>query len=729
MPKNNKQHIDPRAEHEAGKYQSPIFSREYIQDFLKQRKRAANFRQISKEFGYFQEDHLEALRRRLLAMVRDGQLSVNARGGFKVIDDSDYISGVVLGHKDGFGFLRRDDGQEDLFLSMREMQAVFPSDKVLVSLAGVDVRGKRQAKVVRVVESKLETVVGRFYQQGDRAIVVPEDRQFAKDIEIDQTSELLPVHGQVVVVKITARPNKYQSPKGKLIEILGDQMDPGMETEVAMRQHGIPFVWSQAVLDEVALFPEKVPEAEKEGRTDLRSLKFVTIDGKDAKDFDDAVYAEQMDDGWKLYVAIADVSHYVQSGTALDQEAQARGNSVYFPRRVISMLPYQLSNGLCSLNPKVDRLAMVCEMKIDKTGKLQKNAKFFEAVIYSHARLTYKDVSGILEEDRDDLKIRHKPVLPQLRALYKLYKALHARREQRGAMDFDSTETQLVFDKKQKIKAIKPLVRNDAHRLIEECMLCANVSAAEYLLKHKSPALYRVHKGPTSEKLVKLRGYLASIGLALDGGDDPAPIHFAKLLEKIKARVDADSIRLVILRSLKQAVYTPENEGHFGLAYDAYGHFTSPIRRYPDLLVHRAIRAIIRKDKSLFRVNQKKMMEYGEHCSMTERRADTAVYDALDWLKCEFMLDRVGKHFSGKIAAVTSFGIFVALDDIYVEGLVHVTNLPKDYYSFDDVHHRMVGDRSGRQYALGDTVKVCVSRVDLDERQIDFELIERSHGR
>lgn len=722
-----KKHQDPQAEQERGKYESPIFSREYIQQFLTDHKKSATYAQLLKEFEYDSEQQKEALKRRLLAMVRDGQLTVSAKGAYKIIDESNFMTGKVVGHKDGFGFFVPDAGGDDLFLSIREMRSVFPGDRVQVSLAGVDQRGKKQAKIVKVLESKTQQLVGRFYKDRDRVTVVPEDPRFSRDIEVTIDPKKLPAHGQVVVVAITRQPSKYLGPCGKIVEILGDYMAPGMETDIAIRQHGIPNEWSEAVKDELKKFPDSVSEEEIEGRVDLRRVPLVTIDGKDAKDFDDAVYCEKLPDGrWKLLVAIADVSHYVREGTALDEEALLRGNSVYFPRRVIPMLPYQLSNVLCSLNPKVDRLAMVSEMIISREGDVLPGAKFYEAVIYSHARMTYNDVAAIVVDKKQDMRLRYKELLPQFDELYNLYKVLHVRRQKRGAMDFDFPETQLLFDKQLKIKAIEPLHRNDAHRLIEECMLCANVSAANFLLEHKSPALYRVHLGPVSEKLVKLRSYLGRLGLVLGGGDDPTPKDFAKLIDKIKDRVDANIIRLMVLRSLKQAVYTPDNQGHFGLAYDAYGHFTSPIRRYPDLLVHRAIRAVIRKQKSLFDMSEKQMADYGEHCSMTERRADVAVYDAIGWLKCEFMLERVGKNFSGSISSVTSFGIFVQLDDFFVEGLVHITNLPKDYYVFDDVGHCLVGERAKKSFSIGDKVRICVARVDLEERQIDFELIEKS---
>lgn len=722
----SKKHQDPRAADEAGKYESPIVSRDYLLELIESFKAAPTLRQLRDELDYREEYQQEALKRRLAAMVRDGQLSVNARGGHKKVDESQFIVGKVVGHRDGFGFLIREDGEDDLFLSIREMSQVFPGDRVMVSIAGTDQRGKVLAKIIKVLESKTEKIVGRFHKAQGCLTVMPEDSRFTQAIEVDCAKGLAPAHDQVVMVEITRQPSKYAPPFGRVTEIVGNYMAPGMEIEIAIRQHGIPNEWPHALLKEVKQFSEEVSEKEAttDGRVDLRQMPFVTIDGKDAKDFDDAVYCtKRPEGGWRLLVAIADVSHYVRPGTALDKEAFSRGNSVYFPRRVIPMLPHELSNGLCSLNPKVNRLTMVCDMQIDAHGEILPGFTFYEAVIFSHARMTYNDVAGILVEDRVDLKHRYASLVPQFEELYRLYKVLNARRKKRGAMDFDFPETQLVFDKQLKIKAIEPLIRNDAHRLIEECMLCANVCAAKFLLAHKAPALYRVHRAPTEEKMEKLRAYLARLGMTLGGKGDPTPKEFAALIAKIKERPDANNIGLIILRSLKQAIYTPDNEGHFGLAYDAYGHFTSPIRRYPDLLVHRAIRAVIHKNKTLPGMSKDDMVRYGEHCSMTERRADTAVYDAMDWLKCEFMLDHLGKHFAGTITSVTNFGFFVLLDAMFVEGLVHITNLPKDFYRFDDVGHCLLGERAGKKFSLGDKVRICVARVDLEARKIDFELI------
>ncbi len=559
--------------------------------------------------------------------------------------------------------------------------------------------------------------------------------------------------GQFVEVKITHWPTPRFQPQGDIVEVVGNYMAPGMEIDVALRSYDIPHVWPDAVVAEAAKLKPQVEEKDKEKRIDLRHLPFVTIDGEDARDFDDAVYCEKnasgwklFSGGWKLYVAIADVSHYVKVGSALDEEATVRGNSVYFPERVMPMLPEELSNGLCSLNPQVDRLAMVCEMTMSKTGKMT-DYQFYEAVIHSHARLTYNKVSAMLEQPKSSegkaLRGEYKDVLPHLKQLYSLYQVLLAARHERGAIDFETQETRIIFGAGRKIAEIRPTQRNDAHKLIEECMLAANVATAAFMQKHEIPALYRVHDGPPPERLEKLKAFLGELGLSLHRGkakEGPSPKDYQALLEAIRGRDDYHLIQTVMLRSLSQAVYSVDNQGHFGLNYEAYTHFTSPIRRYPDLLVHRAIRSVIRSKLDtphvrragavamprarIYPYDEAALEQLGEQCSLTERRADEATRDVVNWLKCEFMKDRVGETFPGVITAVTGFGLFVELKDIYVEGLVHVTALPGDYYHFDPVHHRLAGERSGRNFRLGDSVEVRVMRVDLDERKIDFEMSE-----
>ena len=501
-------------------------------------------------------------------------------------------------------------------------------------------------------------------------------------------------------------------------------MAPGLEIDMAIRAHDLPMEWSPLIDEMVAKLSPEVPEEAKEGRIDLRQMPLLTIDGEDSMDFDDAVYCEPSEGGgWRLVVAIADVSHYVEEGSALDAEARERGNSCYFPGRVLPMLPEELSNGLCSINPDVDRLCMVCDMGIDKRGELQ-DYRFYPALMRSHARMTYNKVNAIVVERDGPLCKEYDAVRPHLENLYSLFKVLHERREERGAIDFDTTETRIVFGAGKKIDRIVPTVRNDAHKLIEECMLMANVATARFLSEAKIPSLYRDHDRPKPEKLTALREFLSELGLNLKGGDKPEARDYGELLSSIKERPDAHLIQTVMLRSMSRAAYTPENKGHFGLAFDAYTHFTSPIRRYPDLLIHRAIRHVISgKPIDEFRYSTEDMLLMGEHCSMTERRADEATRDAMDWLKCEFMVDKVGEKFEGVISSVTGFGIFVELKDIYVEGLVHVSAFKNDYYHFDAAHHRMVGERTHKIYRLGDPIEVLVTRVDLDDKKVDFDLV------
>ncbi len=719
---------DPFADREAQKYENPIPSREAIMELLAEEEGPISYPALVAQLQLSGEDDLEALRRRLKAMVRDGQLVRNRREGFGLASKMQVISGRVIGHADGFGFLVPDDGSDDLFLTARQMRPLLHGDRAMVRISGIDRRGRREGAVVEVLERANNEVVGRFQLEHGISIVVPDNKRVTQDILIPADCRGSASDGQIVVAQIIEQPSNRSQPIGRISEVLGDHMAAGMEIDIAIRAHELPREWSATVLDEIKGFTGEVAEADKAGREDLRDLALVTIDGEDARDFDDAVYCEPQGKGWRLLVAIADVSHYVKEGSALDVEAKIRGNSVYFPGRVIPMLPEVLSNGLCSLNPKVDRLCMVCEMFITATGAVRK-ARFFEGVMRSAARLTYTEMAAMVADGDTELRREHEAIVGDLDELYKLYKVFRARRDERGAIDFETTETRIVFGADRKIERIVPVERNDAHKLIEEFMIAANVCAAKHLLEAEIPSLYRVHNGPSEDKLSNLREFLAEVGLSLGGGDEPQPKHYAKLLAQVADRPDAHLIQTVMLRSLSQAVYTPDNSGHFGLSFDAYGHFTSPIRRYPDLLVHRALRHGIRVgSKDGFSYTTSDMLAFGEHCSMTERRADEATRDAMDWLKCEYMLERVGEEYEGIITSVTSFGMFVELDDIFVEGLVHITSLASDYYEFDPVKHRLMGERSRKVYRLADKVKVRVLRVDLDRKRIDFGMADSAEA-
>jgi ribonuclease R len=716
---------DPAAERESAKYEFPVPSREAVLTLLAERAEPLAFGAIADALGVSGERDCEAFERRLRAMERDGQLLKNRRGLYGLPEKMDLVRGRVIGHSDGFGFLVPDDGGDDLFLPPREMRRVLHGDRVLACVTGVDPRGRRTGSVVQVLEQGRRTVVGRYGNVGRAGFVSPSDKRIAQDIVIPEGNEAGAKDDQIVVAEIVQAPTNRNGPVGRVVEVLGDHLAPGMEIEVAIRAHDIPHKWPNDVLDQAGAFGAEVAEEAKSGRIDLRDIPLVTIDGEDAKDFDDAVYCEPHGRDWRLVVAIADVAHYVRSGSALDREAYQRGNSVYFPRRVVPMLPEQLSNVLCSLNPQVDRLCMACEMTIDAKGKI-KSYRFFEAVMRSAARLTYTKVAAVLVQRDAKLRREYDALIGPLENLYEVYKILLAARRRRGAVDFELPETRIVYNEQRKIEKVVPLERNDAHRLIEECMLAANVSAAELLKKHKIPAPYRIHEGPTEEKLMELRQFLFELGLSLGGGDDPQPQHYSKLLASIAGRPDARLIQTVLLRSLSQAIYSPDNVGHFALGYENYTHFTSPIRRYPDLMVHRAIKDILHKRQHPTSVDDARVM--GEHCSMTERRADEATRDVMRWLKAEFMMERVGEEFDGMISGVTGFGVFVELNEIYVDGLVHITALGNDYFHFEPGKHRLIGERTRAIYRLGDAVRVRVVRVDLDEARIDFELAGQPAG-
>jgi len=716
---------DPFAQREAEKYEHPIPSREAILQLLESAGKPLRRQQIAQQFALESPDALEALRRRLRAMERDGQLTFNSRQKYSPGNGQNTIAGRVLGHPDGFGFLKPDDGSDDLFLSPREMKPLMPNDRVVARVTGIDRKGRREAAVVQITERNTHSVVGRFFVEGRASFVVPDNKKIAHEILIAKEDSGGARKGQIVVAEIVQQPGAHCQPIGRVTEVLGMHMAPGMEIEMAIRSYELPNHWPDSVLAEIAELQPEVPELAKQGREDLRDLPLVTIDGEDARDFDDAVYAQKTAKGWKLLVAIADVSHYVRVGTALDAEAQNRSTSVYFPEKVIPMLPEILSNGLCSLNPNVDRLCMACEMLISSDGKLLRS-RFFEAVMRSHARLTYTEVAKILVENDHKLAKKHTELLPTLHTLYDLFKAMQTQRELRGAMDFDTQETRIVFGPNRKIAEIVPLVRNDAHKLIEEFMIAANTAAAKFLNRKKIPRLLRIHDGPGNEKLLALRTFLSELGLRLGGAAQPTPQDYMHLLDSVRERKDAHLIQTLLLRSMSQAVYSPETKGHFGLALEAYTHFTSPIRRYPDLLVHRAIRHCLSgKKPSEFHYAHSDMTLLGEHCSANERRADDATRDVVSWLKCEYMMDKIGEEFDGVISAVTSFGMFVELQAIYVEGLVHVASLHGDYYAYDASRHQLYGSRTGQRYRLGDSVRVTVVRVDLDDKKIDFELVQR----
>jgi ribonuclease R len=707
---------DPYLEREAQRYDRPLPSREFILQVLEEQGVPVSEQKLARLLGVGPDEE-EIFSRRLSAMERDAQVIRNRKNAICVVGKLDLVAGTVQGHPDGYGFLVPDAGGADLFLSPGEMTRVLHGDRVLARPSGMSTRGRAEAVIVEVLERVNQKLVGRYLREHGIGFVVPEDKRISQDILVPDEASRGAGEGQVVVAEIMEQPTRHAQPIGRVLEVLGNYADPGMEIEIALRKHRLPHVFSDEVERLSERFPSGVTQADLGSREDVRALDLVTIDGETAKDFDDAVYARRHGKGFKLWVAIADVGHYVRHGDAIDLEGRLRGNSVYFPRRVIPMLPEVLSNGLCSLKPQVDRLCLLCEMDIGAHGEIARY-RFYPAVMHSRARLTYTEVAQALDDPHGETAQRLSPLVPMLQDLHALYGAFSGARSRRGAIDFETIETQIFFDERGKIARIVPSSRNDAHRLIEECMLAANVCASNFLREREHPTLYRIHEGPTPEKLAALREFLAEFGLHLTGGDEPRAKDYAKLLEKVKARPDAQLLQTVMLRSLQQAVYSPENVGHFGLAYESYTHFTSPIRRYPDLLVHRAIRAAL----SGAAYNPGNWHELGRHCSETERRADDATRDVEAWLKCYYMQDRVGEVFDGTISGVAPFGIFVALDAVYVEGMVHISELGDDYFHFDAARHLLQGERLGTRFRLGDRVRVKLVRVNLEQARIDFTL-------
>ncbi|HJT98264.1 MAG TPA: ribonuclease R [Rhodanobacteraceae bacterium] len=714
---------DPHAEREASRYERPIPSREAILAFLAKHGQLMKAEAVAQALGLAAPPDFDALTKRLAAMLRDGQLIQNRRGGYGVASKLDLIPGGVIANAEGYGFLRPDEGGDDLYLSPAEMRKVLHGDRVLASVVGLDRRGRRQGAIVEVLERRSPRLVGRVVEQDGVVLVVPDDRRLHQDVLIAPGKDRGARSGQIVVAEITEQPTAYRGPLGRVLAILGERLTPSLVVEMAIASHGLPQEWPAATLREAADVEPEVQAGEIAGRVDLRNVPLVTIDGADARDFDDAVYAEPSAGGFRLVVAIADVSHYVKPGSALDAEAYDRATSVYFPGFVVPMLPETLSNGICSLNPGVVRLCMVCDMQIDRDGEVSRS-KFYAGVMRSHARLTYTRVwQAIGEKDRDACE-ELADVLPHLKHLHQLYKVLAKARQRRGAIDFESSEVEFRLAPSGEVVQLGAYERNDAHKLIEECMIAANVEAAKFLHKRRIPAPYRVHAPPPASKYDDLVEFLKEFHLSLPPVDQVTPGDFSALLKKVRKRPDASLIESVLLRSQSLAVYQPGDPGHFGLALSTYTHFTSPIRRYPDLLVHRAIRYALAGGKPAeYAYSANEMAGMCVHCSQNERRADEAERDVDERYKCAWMEKHVGSEFDGIVSGVTSFGLFVELAESKISGLVHITQLPNDYYHFDAVRHLLRGERRGLKFRLGDEVRVQVLRASLEDRKIDFRLV------
>ncbi len=716
---------DPHAEREAAKYSQPIISREALTEFLSDAPGPLTAEEIAQKLKLTAPDRFEALSRRLGAMQRDGQVIVNRRGGYAVAEQLDLIAGSVIAHPDGFGFLKPEKGGDDLFLPPAEMRKCLHGDRVLASVAGVDYRGRREASIVEVLEQRVTRIVGRYSERAGIGSVIPDDKRILAELMIPTADKNGAKDGQIVVCQIIEAPSKGRSPVGKVLVVLGDKLTPSRLVEMAIYGHNLPNEFPEEALNEAAAVPLDVQAEEIAKRVDLRKMPLVTIDGEDAKDFDDAVYCENNKEGFRLVVAIADVSHYVRPGTALDDEATNRATSVYFPGFVVPMLPETLSNGICSLKPKVERLCFVCDMQMDFEGKVT-HSKFYEAVMNSHARLTYTQVWKAIGEDDSEAQTQiGTALMPQIQKLHQLYQVLSKARTQRGAIEFSSSEVRFVLDNKGEVTQAGMLERNDAHKLIEECMIAANVEAAKFIMQKNIPAPFRVHDRPPESKYADLLEYLSEFSLRLPAYSVVQPKDFTNLLKKIRERPDAALLETVLLRSQSLAVYATENKGHFGLALEAYGHFTSPIRRYPDLLLHRSIKhALLKGNEDGFSYSLKEMDALCLSCSEKARRADEAEREVDERFRAAWMEQHVGSEFDGVVSGVTSFGLFVELVESKVNGLVHITQLPHDYYHFDPVRKSIRGERKGLSFRLGDPLRVLVMRASVEDRRIDFKLAE-----
>jgi ribonuclease R len=721
LARKNKQ---KKKAHKGKPYKHPIPGPNEIIECLEDAGRPLKTEALLKAFGLRGQRMRSMLVDKLGAMVRAGKILENRRGEYCLTAKLDLVTGTVSGHKDGFGFVVRDDGEpDDIYLSARVMRPLFDGDRVAVRIVGQDRRGRAEGDLVDILERGTQQVAGKFIRERGIGIVIPDNPKIAHRILVPKDNWGGAKPGQIVVLDIIDYPTRIEQATGRIVDILGAPDEKGIATEIAIHAHAIPYQWPRGVLNEVRDYGKSVPSKVKQGRYDLRDVDLVTIDGADARDFDDAVFCESDGNGWTLLVAIADVSHYVQIGSDLDKEATRRGTSVYFPDRVVPMLPEVLSNGLCSLNPKVDRLCMVCEMTVNSQGKVT-GAEFYEAVMRSKARLTYSEVSAFLEGR--STKSVPRDLQPSIRELHRLYKAFAKARGRRGAIEIDLPNTKFKLDKKGEIDRIEVVPRNDAHRLIEECMIAANVEAAKFLKRHRISGLYRVHARPDPDRFDELRLYLTSLGLKVAHSEHVKPRDFTKLIRQTADRPDATAIMMTMLRSLTHAEYSPTNIGHFGLALDSYAHFTSPIRRYPDLLVHRAIRHIVSGGKpGRYSYKHAEMERLGSITSAHEKRAEDATRDVEAWLKCQYMEQHLGDEFDGVVTGITNFGVFVQISELLVDGLVHVTSLSNDYYHFDAGSQQLVGERTGRAYKLGDAMRVQVNRVDMETRRIDFRPVEK----
>ena len=702
--------------------QSPDLSTEEILKLMREDDRPLLLREILRRLSLQKEQRQKA--RGLLRDLAEVGRVVRIRGNrYGLPSKMNLVVGRIKTHPDGYGFVVPEaEGQEDIFISPRNLKEAMHGDRVVARIESIRKKGK-EGSIIRILERKTRKVVGKFMRAKNYFYVIPEDDRILPEVFIPEGETKRARSNQIVVAEITRYPTERARPEGRITHILGYPDDPEIDPQIVTHKYDLPSRFTSPALEEAKSLPPAPSSYEYRNRVDLRGIPTLTIDGENARDFDDAVSVErERDGGVKLYVSISDVSHYVREGTSLDGEAYSRGTSVYFPDRAIPMFPVELSNEICCLHPKVDRLTLTAELRYDGNGE-RKGVRFYPSVIRSDERLTYTWVKKILVDGDPELGERFGPLLPSLDLMADLCQELRRRRTERGAIDFDLPEPEIILNLQGETEDVVRAERNLAHQIIEEFMIAANEAVAHFMEERGVPFIYRIHEPPKKEAIDEFRSFISHLGYRMRKESDHSPKEFQKVLSDVKERPEERVVNEILLRSMKWAKYSAKNSGHFGLASDGYTHFTSPIRRYPDLIVHRLLKKVLSKEE--MKVSEGVLAEMADHLSNRERVAMEAEREILDRYRVRFMKDKIGEEYEGIISGVAAFGFFVELKDIFVEGLVRMTSLHDDYYQYHEKKYCLVGERTHKTFRIGDEVRVRVDRVDVESRHIDFGLIEK----